>query len=295
MRLKLALSLLLTIILGTAMPALAQDITESKNISYIEGSDNFRQSLDIYAPAKTEESNDQSAKYPVHIFVHGGGWIRGNKDTVKAADAKTYTDNGIIVVSLNYRLASKDAPFPAMMEDIAAALHWVKNNIENYQGDASRIVISGHSAGAHLVALLATDLSYLKAQELSPSDFKAFIAVDTASYDVTGTLPIEGEGRLINFMRMRAFGNDESVRKKASPLHQANAETAHNTPIVLYTTAERPQAVEGTQSFMNALKEHGYSASITILDNNLNHEDMKDEIFNIESPIFHAIAEYTNN
>lgn len=279
----------------------------TKNIPYIEGATDNAHMLDIYAPdfaaqpegapqPKDSASDVTEDAFPVLIFIHGGGWIRGDKRNTDEDSVRSYTDNGIIVITLNYRLAgNKSAPFPAFMDDIAAALFWVKNNIAAYHGSPEKIIVSGHSAGAHMVALLACAPVYLNNVQLSPKDIKAFIPVDTASYDVTQRLNKNGEGRLINFMRSRAFGDNEDVLAKASPLKHVTAQNAHQTPIDIFTTTERPIAIAASEEFYNALSQKGYHSSIKILDNNLDHAAMRNEIFREGSPIFEKIISYAQN
>ena len=103
------------------------------------------QKLDVFSPQA------KSAKpRPVLLFVHGGGFVRGDKKT---------TDNmlvwgawnGMVGVDIDYRLAPKD-PWPAGAQDLKAAIAWTRANIAKYGGDPDRIIIWGHSAGANHVA-----------------------------------------------------------------------------------------------------------------------------------------------
>lgn len=103
------------------------------------------QKLDVFSPQAKS-----SRPRPVLLFVHGGGFVRGDKKT---------TDNmlvwgawnGMVGVDINYRLAPKDA-WPAGAEDLKAAIAWTRANIARYGGDPNRIIIWGHSAGANHVA-----------------------------------------------------------------------------------------------------------------------------------------------
>jgi triacylglycerol lipase len=105
------------------------------------------QKLDLYVP------DAKGANQPVLLFVHGGGFIRGDKhgafypDNITAWAAK----HGMIGVNIDYRLAPKD-PWPAAVQDVGSAVAWVHANIARYGGDPDRIVLWGHSAGANDVA-----------------------------------------------------------------------------------------------------------------------------------------------
>jgi triacylglycerol lipase len=106
------------------------------------------QKLDVFSPAGSERK-----KLPVLLFVHGGGFTRGDKhgdfypDNITLWAAK----NGMVGVNINYRLAPQD-PWPTGVKDLAAAIAWTRAHIASYGGDSNRIVLFGHSAGANHVA-----------------------------------------------------------------------------------------------------------------------------------------------
>jgi acetyl esterase/lipase len=111
------------------------------------GSDRL-QKLDVY----TAEGG-KGRKLPVLLFVHGGGFTRGDKHGAFYPDNITLwaAKNGMVGVNIDYRLAPKD-PWPAGVKDLASAIAWTKANIARYGGDPNRIVLFGHSAGANHVA-----------------------------------------------------------------------------------------------------------------------------------------------
>ena len=102
-----------------------------------------RQKLDLYVPGDEES-------IPLIIWVHGGAFRMGSKaDHVPVA----YLDAGYAVASINYRL-SQHAIFPAQIEDVKAAVRWLRANAESYRLDPNRFGAWGESAGGHLVAML---------------------------------------------------------------------------------------------------------------------------------------------
>ena len=104
-----------------------------------------RQKLDLYIP-------DDGESLPLIIWVHGGAFLMGSKvDHVPLA----YLNAGYAVASINYRL-SQHAIFPAQIEDVKAAVRWLRANAETYRLDPNRIGAWGESAGGHLVAMLGT-------------------------------------------------------------------------------------------------------------------------------------------
>jgi acetyl esterase/lipase len=114
-----------------------------------------RRTLDVYVPA----TRPQNA--PVLVFFYGGGWSSGAKeDYTFAGDA--FAAQGFVTVVPDYRVYP-EVRFPGFVEDAAAALHWVRENVARYGGDPNRIVLVGHSAGAHIAMLAALDPEYTEA------------------------------------------------------------------------------------------------------------------------------------
>ncbi len=102
--------------------------------------------LDVYSPAN-------AAGAPVVLYLHGGGFRVGSKRS-HAVVAEPLVTAGFVVVLVDYRLAPAH-PFPAALDDCAAAFLWVASNIGRYGGDSARIAIAGESAGANLALSLA--------------------------------------------------------------------------------------------------------------------------------------------
>ena len=125
--------------------AVRKEVTIQRDIAY--GADPL-QKLDVFTPDGAE-----GKKLPVLLFVHGGGFTRGDKHGAFYPDNITLwaAKNGMVGVNIDYRLAPKD-PWPAGVKDLASAIAWTKANIARYGGDPKRIVLFGHSAGANHVA-----------------------------------------------------------------------------------------------------------------------------------------------
>jgi arylformamidase len=243
------------------------------DVSYgLEGAGN--QKLDLYLP------QESIRKAPVHVYVHGGAWTKGDKDSLKIREVKSYLDHGIIVASLNYNLQK----YPDNLQDIAKASQWLNNNIAKYDGDPNNMVLSGHSAGAHLVALLGVK---------EHVDFKAIFPVDSASYDLSHKTDGGLIGRWIARQKRIVFGDNVDDLKKASPIYQVRKD-GHYPPFHIYVTAERSEAVTEAKRFNNILKNAGQVSSIIVLDEDLSHADMKKEIFHSNSPIFKGIIKVLN-
>jgi len=112
-----------------------------------------RQKLDVYQPRHL------TAQAPVVIFFYGGDWQDGEKGNYRFV-AEALTSRGFVAVLPDYRLYP-EVTFPAFVEDGALAVRWVHENIANYHGNPACVFLMGHSAGAHIVALLTLDKRYL--------------------------------------------------------------------------------------------------------------------------------------
>lgn len=148
------------------------------DITYTDGSadDANKHKLDLFIPRGKRD-------FPVLLFAHGGGWRTGDRFLYRALGNRL-ARAGIGVAIPSYRLMGVVGnQHPAQVEDIAAAFAWVRQHIAEYGGDASRLYVSGHSAGGHLVSLLALDRRYLAKHQLSPSDIRGVISM-SGIYDV---------------------------------------------------------------------------------------------------------------
>ncbi|MCI0464395.1 MAG: alpha/beta hydrolase [Gemmataceae bacterium] len=188
-------------------------VEEVRNLAYHDAkdADPVRHKLDLYLPRGQKD-------FPVLFFVHGGAWRSGNKD-LYAPLGQVFAKNGVGVVVINYRLSPK-VKHPAHIEDVARAFAWTHRNIKKYGGRTDQLFTCGHSAGGHLVGLLATDESYLKAHKLSLKDIKAVIPM-------SGVYTIAPLGSL-----QAAFGKDAAVCKAASPL--THVKEKHPPALIIY-------------------------------------------------------------
>jgi arylformamidase len=155
-------------------------IEKYSDISYasVKNVDARSLSLDIYANRNSAKNRHR----PVLIYIHGGSWSSGDKSEV-GHKPEFFTQAGYLFVSANYRLCPK-VVFPAHAEDVAAAVAWVVRHIVDYGGDPNQIYLMGHSAGGHLVALVASDERYLRHEGLELGVIKAVIPLDSGAYDL---------------------------------------------------------------------------------------------------------------
>lgn len=261
------LTLLISIFLFIGcQKGIAQNNVKSLNIQYAvrEGFAANLTSLDIYAPKTVKH-------LPVMIMIHGGGWRNGDKSNRGFIENKVpfFNENGYIAVSINYRL-SPAIKHPAHIEDVAEAVAWIDKNINKYGGDKDKIFIMGHSAGAHLAALVAVDERRLKLHKLNLSAIKGVILLDGAGYDV----PTQMKGNeffsgILGDMYENAFTNDEAIQKDASPLFQIKKGT-NIPPFLIFTAGERKASVSQSENLVKALTKVGVKAQ-TFDDLDKNH------------------------
>ena len=190
------------------------------NIAY--GSDQD-QRMDVYIPA-----NSQNA--PVIFMVHGGGWKRGDKAMNRVVENKVkhWLPKGIIFVSTNYRMVPKADPL-VQANDIALALAKAQSLAPGWGGDSKRFVIMGHSAGAHLVALITATPSIVKQQGTQP--WLATVMLDSGGYDIEKTMTGRHMGLYDN-----AFGKDPKFWQSVSPIYQLTQKTV---PMLAVCSMER--------------------------------------------------------
>jgi len=138
----------------------------NKGIAY--GPDD-RQALDVYTP------RDIRGPAPVVVFYYGGSWKYGQRQNYRFV-AEALTSRGFVAVLPDYRVYP-EVTFPAFVEDGAAALRWVHDNIGDYQGDPRRIYVMGHSAGAYIAAHLSLDPRYLDGEDLSRDIISGMVGI----------------------------------------------------------------------------------------------------------------------
>jgi len=234
------LSLIGALLLATATGAHAQE--QAATISY--GADRL-QSLDFWPAAGKGPA-------PLVLFVHGGGWKRGSKDNATGRyKAAHYTAEGYAFASVDYRLVP-EATVEQQAQDVADALAALLKRADSLGIARGKVVLMGHSAGAHLVALVGTDPQYLRKAGLSYADIKGVIPLDGAAYDVPEQMQ-EGP-RVMGGTYRQAFGDDPARQRALSPTLQA---AAPNAPAFLLLHVQRADGVRQAEALEAALRKAG--------------------------------------
>jgi acetyl esterase/lipase len=295
-------------------PAGALEVEEVRDITYDGAAKpaTFRQQLDLFVPKGKKD-------YPTVVVVHGGGWFIGDNRCCGLYTTLGHflASQGIGAVLVNYRL-SPAVKHPEHVKDVARAVRWAHDNMAKHGGSSERIFLLGHSAGAHLVALVATDESYLKAEGLSGADIKGVIAVSGVyqipprpveltlggsgpqAFHLEQVVPLRGESGWLPTIPLggvplkpnvfgMAFGDDPMDRANASPLSHLR----RGLPPFLIVNAENdlPSLPAMAEDFQRALVRQGCSARLLQVRKR-NHNSVLFSAITPEDPTARAILEF---
>ena len=239
-------------------PALPAGALALRDLAY---GDDPRQRFDVYLPAQPQHA-------PVILFVHGGGWENGNKDNPGVVEHKAayWLPKGYILVSTNYRMRPDTAPLD-QARDVARALAAVQKRAPEWNGDASRMLLMGHSAGAHLAALVGASSTLWR--EAGAAKPRAVVSLDSGALDVPQTMrrpPLPG-------LYQRAFGNDRRDWVAASPYHQL---TRDAVPMLFVCSSRRQDACPQGRAMVEKAKT--LDVAMAVLPQDLSHAEVNREL-----------------
>ncbi len=159
-----ATSLIFSLLLAvTSVFAQGAEVKIHKAIEFA-APDKFPLTLDVYVP-QTGKKN-----YPVVVIYHGGGWLVNNNSIMNDFSAALASKGEFVVANMNYRLLvdqGNTVKMNQIVEDVFGGLLWVKENISKYQGDPTRVAITGDSAGGHLTTMILTRGRHLESDGFS--------------------------------------------------------------------------------------------------------------------------------
>jgi arylformamidase len=251
------MKLLINLFVAVAVVGVAHAENIKRDIPYAEPA-NERQKLDVYAP-------ENAKNLPVIFWIHGGGWQAGDKASAHAKP-KALVEKGYVFVSTNYRLLH-DVDMDTIVRDVAKSMRWVHDHIAEYGGDPKRIIVTGHSAGAQLAALICTDERYLKAEGLSLSNIKGCIPVDGDTYDVpliieTATARRKALGQPEpRFGHYEKFGSDPVKHRNFSAVNHVAA-GKNIPPFQILYVADHPDTSAQAKRLAAVLHDAGITAKL---------------------------------
>lgn len=211
--------LFIFLLISVSLNGFSQE-TQYKTITNIPYYDNIKQNSDVYL----KERCVLDIYYPVNkkdfatiVWFHGGGLTGGAKELPDG-----FKNKNICIIGVNYRL-SPMVQAPAYIEDAAAAVAWAFKNIEKYGGDASKIFLSGHSAGGYLTCMIGLDKKYLAAHDIDANR-------------IAGLIPLSAQTIThFNIREQRGIKNTQPVVDKYAPLFHVRLDA----PPILLITGDR--------------------------------------------------------
>jgi len=208
------------------------------------------QTLDVYAPTSGSD-------HAIVVWIHGGGWRQGDKRAMQEKP-QAFVNKGYVFIATNYRFVP-NVTVKEMTGDIAKAIRWAHDHAKEYGGNPNVIFVMGHSAGAHLAALVCTDERYLKAEGLSLSIIKGCVPVDTAAYDVPMRFAQSDEAK--SSQGKAIFGEAADSHRELSPTtYVGKVQTI--PPFLILHVADRPDSKAQSEHFGKALQTAGISAAV---------------------------------
>lgn len=224
-----------------------------------------RQRFDVYFSGKTRNA-------PVILLVHGGGWARGDKDMRNVIENKVarWVPAGYVVISTAYRMLP-DAMPDVQAADVARALAEAQRQVRSWGGDPERFVLMGHSAGAHLVALLSA--APRMAMQAGARPWRGAVLLDSGALDVEAIMR-KRHARLFD----RAFGSEPAYWRTVSPQH---ALTAQAIPMLVVCSSQRRASCRQAHDFVAKAASLGDLASVQEVA--LSHGELNQQL-GLESP-----------
>lgn len=235
----------------------AQAPPSAADVPYVDNG-HARQVLDIYASANAKN-------LPVLFWIHGGGWVTGDKSSVQNKP-EAFLNKGYVMVSANYRLLP-EVPMEDIVADVAKALGWVRRHIAEYGGDPGRLLVGGHSAGAQLAALICTDESYLAAEGVPFSALKLCLPVDGDTFDIPAIIETAETRRRAHqlpqaaFGHREKFGNDPAKHRNFSAVYHVTAGKGIPPFFILHVSGH-PDTSAQAQRLGAVLKEAGIETQV---------------------------------
>ncbi len=261
--------LLLCILAILAIPAASQDAATAPatavavlpDIVYGTG-DGVELKLDLARPVSDKLVGPNGA--PCIVVIHGGAWRMGDKASHRS-EIRRFADEGFVSATIQYRFAP-DHKFPAQVEDVKAAVRFLRAHASDYGIDPDRIGAVGFSAGAHLSLMLATLDSDQYAGQGGWSDQSSKVQAAVSFYGPTlftaDNMPARTEPLVLDFLGGTIADVPETY-KKASPVTHVNA----GDPPMLLFQGTTDELVPYTQAFemTDAMTRHGVPGRVEML------------------------------
>ncbi|MBC6111900.1 alpha/beta hydrolase [Pedobacter fastidiosus] len=256
-------------------------VKTAKNISYANNSE-VGNTLNVFY------KNDGVKDKPVLIFIHGGSWSSGKKETYWWL-GRNFARKGVVTVIINYSLAP-NAQYEKMGNDCALAVKWVQENITNYTASPKKIFVMGHSAGAHLGELINADPKYFQHTGIK-NPIKGVILNDPFGLDMKEYLST-AEKDDFYFDFIRTFTDKPAVWKLASPLDYVN--NIKNPHLLFYGSKTYGAIKLQTPRLYEKLKENNIPVEIKEIKGK-SHVPMISQMIFGGNDLYKDIVEFITN
>lgn len=252
---------------------------EVRLISNISYGTHSKERYDVYVPL----NKTTTTLSPVIFMVHGGAWRVGDKKHQNVVENKVnyWLKKGYIVISTNYRLLP-ETPVSEQVNDVARALSAAQVQSASWGGDKTKFILMGHSAGAHIIAMIASSSSLYATHSITPPI--ATVLLDSAVMD-TPSLMQEKHLRLYD----QAFGNNPSYWQSLSPYHQL---TIKRMPILAVCSTKRDDSCPQAEKFLN--KAASLGTKTLLLKENMSHKEIN-ELLGKESTYTKTVDNFLNS
>ncbi|MGQ0827776.1 MAG: alpha/beta hydrolase [Bacteroidota bacterium] len=249
-------------------------VIQSKNIVY---SPEHKLRLNVFSPKKPGKPKD------VLVFIHGGNWNVGKKSTYNFF-GKRMAKKEVVTVVIDYRKCP--TTYDEISRDVVRSVKWITENITGYGGDTNKIFISGHSAGGHLAALVATDDQYFEEMNMK-NPIKGVILIDAFGLDMHKYLLKNDKYKRDVYLSV--FTKDTNQWKKASPVYNLHREMP---PFMIYVGGSTyPNVTNGNNDFLEVLKRYQPDAKIIIVKG-AKHVDMIFSFYNSKKKAYQEIIDF---
>lgn len=226
------------------------------------------QKLDVFLP----KGPGNNGPAPIILMVHGGGWCVGDKAGVQMTENKVarWVARGFVFVSANYPMVADGSNALAQARHIAQAVAFVQARAREWGGDPVRLILMGHSAGAHLVSLVNADASLRQAGGVG--SILGAVSLDAGAIDVVRQMP-----NVYSFLKVRyreAFGTTEAEWVTASPFHKLDRTAAPWLGVCSTTRKDDPCG----QARAYADKSNGLGVKASVLPQRKSHGAINAEL-----------------
>lgn len=221
---------------------------------------NEKQRIDVYAPPNVHAA-------PLIVMIHGGAWEGGDKTNSNVVENKAthWLARGLIFISVNYRLLPEANPVQ-QAEDAAAAIAFIEKKAADWGGNPAKIIVMGHSSGAHLAALIAGDPAF--AAKAGAKPWAGTVVIDTEALSVSALMQGPHYG-----LFDKAFGSDPAFWTASSPYDQLQRGTS---PMLMVCSQRRKESCPQAHEFAARAQSLGIQASV--IEEDLTHENINENL-----------------